>query len=111
MVKLHRVSAQIQPQVIIEDHIRQPQFGIAVNAFVAVHGLEQKLFFGVEVAHPLGGLAVSHNLRRGRKGIVSEGVVAVVVGVDQIEDGLGGHPPHRLLNFPGHRAVDVGVNH
>ena len=44
------------------------------------------------------------------KRIVPERVVAVVVGVDEIEQRLVREFSNSRLNLPGHRAIDAGVN-
>jgi len=35
----------------------------------------------------------------------------MVVGVDYVEDGFVGYLPHGGLNLPGHRSIDVRVDH
>ena len=64
----------------------------------------------IEVRHRRRGLAMGNDQRVRRKRIVAERMVAMKVGVDQIEDGLVGHLPHGILYHPGHRRVYVRVD-
>ena len=55
-------------------------------------------------------LAMGNDDRLGRESIVSERVIAVIVGVDQVEDRLLRHPTDSVLDLLRHISVDVGVD-
>ena len=38
-------------------------------------------------------------------------MVAMVVGVDHVEDWFIGYLPHGGLNLPSHRSIDMSVDH
>ena len=64
----------------------------------------------LEILHPLGSEPMRDNLCCCRESIISEGVVAVKVCIDQIKDRLVGDLAHTRLNLARHVAVDMGVD-
>jgi hypothetical protein len=45
------------------------------------------------------------------EGGVPERVVAVIIGIDHVENWFVGHLPHGGLDLPSHRCIDVRVDH
>ncbi len=111
VVELHHSAAQIQLQVLIEDQIRETQSYIAEHRLVVAHGWQQKLFLSLKISHALRGLLLGYDQCLLGEGVVPEGVVAMVVGVDHVEDWLIGYLAHGGLDQPGHRCIDVRVDH
>src|SRR5258708_7621692 len=45
------------------------------------------------------------------EGKVPERMIAMVIGVDKVEDWFVGYLPHGALDQPAHRSIDVRVDH
>lgn len=110
-VELDKLPPQVDPEVFVEDDVRQAQrHALEDFRFVSHTGEEERLLL-LHVRHPRSGLALLDNQSLRREGAVPEGMVPVVIGVDEVADGLVRHFAHPFLDLAGHRDGDMGVDH
>ncbi len=82
MIELDDALAEIDPHGLVERDVRQPEPRVAENGRVVADRGQHEYLLMLEVLHALGGEPVRDDARVLREGIISKGVVAVIVGVD-----------------------------